>query len=183
MDKNTELKALADRILFGFHLSDFLHTIGKTHIIGSYKMNLMAIPDLNIAVENDEMSIEKLYKTTAHILNTIQPSTYEGKEFINKAGKKEWYFSFQKEIKSVPFNVDIRFISRSKIEAIEQFCEQIETRLQPQQRLATMALKQQLQANGLYGKSGYNCLDVYEAVISKNILSYDEFLNNYKKNV
>lgn len=181
MDRNIELKALADRILFGFHLSDYLHTIGKAHIIGSYKMNILAIADLNIAVENEDMNLDRLYKATDQILKTIKPVSFNGYETINKKGQKEWYFTFKKDIKGELFNVDIRFISKAKIEAIEQFCEQVSSRLNAETRLATMSIKQQLFAEGAYCGCPYNCLDVYDAVINKQIVSYNEFVKNYKK--
>lgn len=55
------MKKQADKILYNCGLLDKLNEFGKPHIIGSYRMDLMAWNDLDIDIENDDMSLEKLY--------------------------------------------------------------------------------------------------------------------------
>ena len=90
---NTEIKANANRILFEFGLLKMVEEIGKAHIIGSYRMNVMAWNDLDIDIENNTMSLEKLYKLTSKIINVFHPVWYEGKQAIDN-GKKVWFFGF-----------------------------------------------------------------------------------------
>lgn len=180
MDRNVELKALCDRVLYGFALFDYLHTIGKSHIIGSYKMNIMAIPDLDIAVENEDMSLEKLYATMNHIFKTIRPTSIKADEIVNKNGKKEWTISFTKDIKNEKLNVDICFISKQKIDRIEVFCEQMSKLLSEEARLATIEIKQQLVLAQRYNGNPYTSSEVYDAVVNRGIRSYQQFLEKYK---
>lgn len=56
------IKEKADRILGETGLLERLGEIGAPHVIGSYKMDMMAWNDLDIDVENTNMSIEKLYE-------------------------------------------------------------------------------------------------------------------------
>ena len=49
--KSNEIKANADRILYEFGLLDRLNKIGNAHIIGSYRMDMMAWNDLDIDIE------------------------------------------------------------------------------------------------------------------------------------
>ena len=58
---NIDRKANADRILYEFGLLKRLEVIGEPHIIGSYKMNMMAWNDLDIDIENNDMSLDKMY--------------------------------------------------------------------------------------------------------------------------
>jgi hypothetical protein len=88
MIKNDELKANADRILYEFGLHHKLEEIGTAHLIGSYRMDMMAWNDLDIDIENQNMSLEMLYELTAFIIERFHPVWYEGKQEINDKGKK-----------------------------------------------------------------------------------------------
>lgn len=66
-------KAQADCILYEFGLLKKLGEIGKAHIIGSYRMNMMAWNDLDIDIENDTMSLDKMYDLSTFIINTFRP--------------------------------------------------------------------------------------------------------------
>ena len=48
---NTHRNENANRILYEFGLFKMLDLIGKPHIIGSYRMNMMAWNDLDIDIE------------------------------------------------------------------------------------------------------------------------------------
>ncbi len=59
--KNDEIKTNTDRILYEFGLLKKLKGVGKTHIIGSCRLNIMSWNGLDIDIENQNMSQEKLY--------------------------------------------------------------------------------------------------------------------------
>lgn len=71
---NIDRKSQADRILYEFGLLKKLEKIGVPHIIGSYRMDMMACNDLDIDIENDRMTLDKLYKLSAFILDTFHPT-------------------------------------------------------------------------------------------------------------
>lgn len=52
----------ADKILYDIGLWNYLQEIGEPHIIGSYKMDMMAWNDLDIDIVNEHMNISKLYQ-------------------------------------------------------------------------------------------------------------------------
>ena len=80
MLNNIDRKTNADRILYEYGLIKRLEEIGKPHIIGSYRMDMMAWNDLDIDIENDTMSLDKMYELSAFIINTFHPVWYEAKE-------------------------------------------------------------------------------------------------------
>ena len=87
---NNKIKENADRILYEFGLLSKIEQIRKAHIVGSYQMDMMAWNDLDIDIdiENDTMSLEKLYELSVFTMNTFHPLWYEAKEEINDNGKK-----------------------------------------------------------------------------------------------
>ena len=68
---NLDIKIQADRILYEFGLLKKIEEIGNAHIIGSYRMDMMVWNDLDIDVENDAMSLDRLYELSAFITNTF----------------------------------------------------------------------------------------------------------------
>lgn len=73
-------KDQAKYILHNSGLLRELQKYGAVHVIGSYKMDLMAWNDLDIYVENDAMCRKKLYQLTSYILGRFMPVWYEAKE-------------------------------------------------------------------------------------------------------
>ena len=64
-------KDQAKYILHNSGLLRELQKYGAVHVIGSYKMDLMAWNDLDIYVENDAMCRKKLYQLTSYILGGL----------------------------------------------------------------------------------------------------------------
>ena len=77
---NGDRKKKANHILYDFGLIKELEKIGVPHIIGSYRMDMMAWNDLDIDIENDNMSLDKLHNLSFYIINTFHPVWYEAKE-------------------------------------------------------------------------------------------------------
>ena len=90
-----ERKLKAEKILYDMGLIDRLELIGEPHIIGSCRMNMMAWNDLDIDIENQSMSKEKLYELTAYIMKTFSPTWYEAREEMNDEGKTVWFHGFE----------------------------------------------------------------------------------------
>ena len=90
---NIGRKANADRILYEFGLWEKIEEIGKAHIVGSYRMDMMAWNDLDIDIENDAMSLDKMYELSSFIMSTFHSVWYEAKEEIMKQVEfQEKYF-------------------------------------------------------------------------------------------
>lgn len=66
-----------NQILSSVEEDDNVIQLGKAHIIGSYRMDMMAWNDLDIDIENDAMSLDKIYELSTFIINTFHPVWYE----------------------------------------------------------------------------------------------------------
>lgn len=181
MKSNAERKRSADKILYDMGLWDRLCKIGNPHIIGSYKMDMMAWNDLDIDIENQAMSIDKLYELTYDILHTFHPLWYEAKEEINEDGKTVWFHGFHTMIDEELWNLDLWFFDLETINKAEYYCSNIMKMVKqtPESQEYIMKMKQELQKRGLYGFEQYSSMDVYRAVLEQGIVDTDELLSRY----
>ena len=174
--KSNEIKVNADRILYEFGLLKKLEEVGKTHIISSYRMNMMAWNDLDIDIENRNMSQERPYEMTIFILNRFHPVWYEGKEEISDKGKKVWFLGFETMITGELWNVNMWFFDRETIANTEAFCDNITENATRGQKDAIIKIKNCLITKGLYSDENYKSIDVYKAVMEKDVKTIEEFL-------
>jgi len=175
----------ANRILYGLGLLNELNTCGKPHLIGSVKMDLMAWNDLDIDVENDSMSLEKMHRLTNYILNNFNPTWYEAKEEINEQGNEVWFHGFEFYLDNELWNVDIWFLDKNSIQKAEKYCDDISVKVKENEhfRTAIIEIKQELIKRNLYSFDKYTSMDVYDAVLNNGIKRTDDFIEKYKKEV
>lgn len=177
---NADRKAGADRILYEFGLLKKVEEIGNSHIIGSYRMDMMAWNDLDIDIENDMMSLDKLYELTTFIINTFHPVWYEAKEEINDSGKRVWFHGFETMITGELWNVDLWFFDKEIISDAEKYCDNIANNTNQTQKDIIVSIKSELISRGLYSFDRYKSIDVYKAVLESNVKNVDDFLLLFK---
>ena len=173
---NNDIKINADRILYEFGLLKKIEEIGKAHLIGSYRMDMMAWNDLDIDIENDTMSLEKLYELSAFILNTFHPVWYEAKEVINDEGNKVWFHGFETLITGELWNIDLWFFDKETISKAELYCDSISGNASQTQKDIIVKIKTELIKRDLYSFEKYKSVDVYKAVLENNVKSVEELL-------
>lgn len=173
---SNDRKKNADRILYEFGLLKKIEEIGAAHIIGSYRMDMMAWNDLDIDIENDNMSLEKLHSLSAYIINTFHPVWYEAKEELNQDGKKVWFHGFETMITGELWNVDLWFFDKETINSAEGYCDNIAQNTSQEQKDIIVTIKNELIAGGLYSFEKYKSIDVYKAVLENDVKNIDEFL-------
>lgn len=173
----------ADRILRDMGLLERLGEIGAPHVIGSYRMDMMAWNDLDIDVENGDMSIDKLYELTDYMIRTFRPKWYEAKEEITDEGKTVWFQGAEAVIDGELWNFDIWFFDRETIHKAERYCDGVMARAAgiPGARESIIGIKRDLLERRLYGfgEGKYTSMDVYRAVLEQGITDAEEFLQSY----
>lgn len=173
----------ADIILYNTGLLERLNKIGTPHIIGSYRMDMMAWNDLDIDIENQGMSIEKLYELTDYIIRTFRPKWFEAKEEITDEGRTVWFQGAEAVIDGELWNFDLWFFDRETIEKAEGYCEDIMARAAkiPGAKERMIGIKQELRERGLYGfgEGKFISMDVYRAVLEQGITDTEGMLERY----
>ncbi len=176
-------KEQADYILYQCGLLEELKKYGCPHIIGSYRMDMMAWNDLDIDVENDKMSLNKLHTLSEYIIKTFRPVWYEAKEERTDENKTVWFHGFEMLVEGQLWNIDIWFFDKAAIEKAEQYCDYITRQVSdmPSLKQSITDIKQELIARRLYSFEQYTSMDVYNAVLNQQITNIDDFLAVYKK--
>lgn len=177
---NADRKAQADRILYEFGLWNRIEEIGRAHIVGSYRMNMMVWNDLDIDIENNTMSLDKMYELSSFIMNTFHPVWYEAKEEINDAGKRVWFHGFETMITGELWNIDLWFFDKETIENAEKYCDNIMHNTDQMQKDIIINIKSELIRRDLYSFEKYKSIDVYKAVLECNVENVEEFLMLFK---
>jgi len=176
-------KEQADYILYQCGLLEELKAYGCPHIIGSYRMDMMAWNDLDIDVENGKMSLDKLYILSDYIIRTFHPVWYEAKEERTDENKTVWFHGFEMLVEGQLWNIDIWFFERDVIEKAERYCDVITRQVSdmPELKQSIIDIKQALIARRLYSFEQYTSTDVYRAVLKEQITNIEDFLAMYKK--
>ncbi len=179
------IREKADFILYEKGLLERLGELGEPHIIGSYKMDLMAWNDLDIDIENTNMSLDKLYELTDYMIKAFHPKWYEAKEEITDEGKTVWFQGAEAVIEGELWNFDLWFFDRETIERAESYCDGTASRAAgiPGARESIIEIKQELLRRGLYGfgEGKYISMDVYRAVLEQGVTSAEQFLKSYRR--
>ena len=174
-----EIKEAADRILHTYGLLDLLRPLGTPHVIGSYRMDMMAWNDLDIDIENEGMSLAKLHRLTGDILEIFHPAWYEAKEEVTAEGKTVWFHGFEAVVDGALWNVDLWFFDRETIAEAERYCSRIAGAASARQREQILAIKRGLLDRDLYAFDKFRSMDVYRAVLEERVGDIDEFLERY----
>lgn len=176
-------KEQADFILYKCGLLDELKKYGCPHIIGSYRMDMMAWNDLDIDVENSGMSLDKLYELSKYIINTFHPTWYEAKEECNEKNELVWFQGFEMFVENELWNVDMWFFNTETIDKAEKYCDSIIRQIEkkPELKQIIIKMKQELMERSLYSFDKYTSMDVYDAVLNYKITGVEDFLDNYIK--
>ena len=167
--------------MYEFGLLDMLRPLGKPHIIGSCRMDMMAWNDLDIDIENDGMDLDKLYQLTAGILKVFHPTWYEAKEEHTPEGKTVWFHGFEFVLNGELWNVDLWFFDQKTIQSAEAYCDSIARTTSAAQKEQIVLIKQGLIKRELYSFDKFHSMDVYRAVLDMDIHTIDEFLERYPK--
>lgn len=138
---NIDKKKHADRILYELGLFEKLEEFGVPHIIGSYRMDLMAWKDLDIDIENDTMSLEKLYDLSSYIIKKFHPVWYEAKEELNQDGKKVWFHGFETVITGELWNIDLWFFNKETINQAKAYYDNIASKTSQAQKESIINIK------------------------------------------
>lgn len=173
----------AKYILYDCRLLEELNRYGTPHIVGSYRMNMMAWNDLDIDIENENMSLDKLYCLSKFIIDKFHPMWYEAKEEINSENKTVWFQGFEAFIGNELWNVDLWFFDKDTIRLAEEYCDRIVHQVKelPESKEQIIRLKRDLIARKLYSFDQYTSIDVYNAVLNQNIADVEDFLANYRR--
>ena len=174
------IKSNADLLLHRTGLLECLQKHANVHITGSYFMDTMSWNDLDIYLEADPAVFDP-YPMIAEVNALLRPFRFDG-----FADGGRIFYGLETMATGERWNVDIWIKDAAGIRRSMEYCNGILRRIDedPSRRDAILAIKSDLIAMGMYGfdknkDHHYHSNEIYDAVLSENILTTEEFLKKH----
>lgn len=172
-----QVKRSADKLLQESNLKEILSIYGEVVIGGSYALDAMLRPDLDVYVLGENDNEDKLKE----VVNTIISSHYFDElwivDWVSKEGGKikGYYLQPHKTLDGLDWKLDIWLMKNSEYKPVfPQFVELLKQEQDSKKRELILELKNKYKEGTKYQK-GIDGNLIYEAVLEKNIKSIKEF--------
>ncbi len=181
MYASIKLKSLASRLLTETKLVEFLQSLGKVEITGSFKYDLMVKPDIDIHIYNPQ-ELETSLKLIQQIIKEEKFKNFTFQNFLHKTKPHlpfGIYISLIYKIEQIPFNIDLWIIkSKEYYENLYrddfELIKKLENKeFDPIQKELMLSTKKYILENNLNIKS----MQIYNAILNYNLKSIDEVIN------
>ena len=177
------LRKEADELLGPKGLRSLLEDYGTPHVSGSYALHLMTWRDLDIYLEQPDISEESFFRLGGRIASCLAPVRMS---FRNERIKRTpnlplglyWGVYLGDERKGA-WKIDIWAIDSQECERHLQFTERLTAALTPSLRCKILCIKQACWKDPGYRRT-YTSQDIYNAVIQQGIENIDSFKEHMK---
>ena len=180
LNKQNLLHKEAERILLELNLINFLSRLGKPTIVGSFALNLMSWPDIDIVVVS-EMEIQGYLDTANYLFqkqNVYSLNLQDFRKSIYLDRPQGLYCGVCYLVKPKTFwKIDIWFLPDAK--ALD-LVKSVKSKLNDENRLTILKIKNEMRESTKHGKE-VSGMDVYKAVLEKGVKNLIEF-GSYLKN-
>jgi hypothetical protein len=175
---NEQLHQEADDILDRKGLRKTLDQYGSVHVTGSYSLGLMTWRDLDIYVENENLTEQKFFdlgKDIFYLLHPVKMSFRNERIARTKGLPVGLYWGiYLGDEKKGSWKIDIWGLSNKECEARLSFCNQIAERITNDSRMKILEIKSRCWMDPLYRKF-YTSNDIYTAVLEKHVHDIEGF--------
>lgn len=177
---NTELKKSGNNILYEKGLLDILSSAGEPKIVGSYDLNLLINPDIDITVGVDKYDTDRYFDICKQIVKNLKPKRIK---FVDQSVAKFKAFPFSSGIflgitiptQEYEWGIDTWFFTKEIFKERIEYHNSIKRDLSKEKRKYILDIKQEI-----YTKPNYKSIDLYEAVIKYNIKDVDGYIKWFK---
>ena len=176
-EQDRQLRAEADQLLNN-RLLKILGRFGQVHITGSYALKLMTWRDLDIYVENENISVEDFFELGKQLASNLTPRKMSFKNtrtFIQENEPIGLYWGLRVgDLQETIWKIDIwAFDCATCLEKID-VCNKIGDLLTPESRNYILSLKDQLHTHPDY-RDTITSMDIYDSVLFKNVHDLNGF--------
>ena len=168
------IKKEANNLIEKFNLAYIISQYGHLHYTGSYELDLMYKKDIDISIVNNNISVEEfsqLGKVLIDKLNT--PSVYYRNTRITPVEKRPENALYW-GVKTGEWWIDIWAMNESVYKRAESYIAEIKSKLNPQNRITILQLKNELLSLNTYGNK-FGSRELYDAVLNNNVISVQSF--------
>jgi hypothetical protein len=168
----------ADEILEKKGLLKILSQYGIPHITGSYSLGLMTWRDLDIYLENDELSERDFFQLGEEIVSSLNPVKMS---FRNERIAKTkdlpvglYWGIYSGDERKGAWKIDIWAVDKKQCRERLEFCNKLARKITPASRISILEIKSQCWTDPQYRKT-YTSSDIYTAVLEKNVKDIEGF--------
>jgi len=176
--KSQELKRQADEILKDSDVVEIFSSYGEVRLVGSYALDVMSRPDLDIYVLTDEHNYEKLMSILGSVFskNYFQQVCFANwLDTPRESGIIGYYLEPKVNIGKNRWKLDIWFMVRDQYKSYtEKFLELLTKDNPDEKRLTILELKNHYKDGEKY-KGNINGKLIYKAVLEHGVKNYQEF--------
>lgn len=177
---SNKLKVLGEKILYEEGLYNILSTLGNPQIVGSFDLDLLIKPDIDITIRVEKYEVEKYFSTCAEIADKIKPirikyidqSIAQFDEFPFDTG---YFLGINLKRNNIKWSVDAWLFTPQIFEERINYHNEIKKRINDTNRDILMNLKR-----SIFENPNYRSFDLYRAVLFDGIESLDDFYRWYK---
>jgi len=174
LEYSDSIKVEAEALLHKFHIIETLENFGKVKFTGSFELNLMYKKDIDISLINDDLAISDFTLLGKELIDRVDsPSVYYRNTRITPVEKRPENALYW-GIKTGEWFLDVWAMSNSVYSRAEEYIRNIKSKLNQQNRIIILRLKEEFIEKGSYGK-GFGSREIYDSVLNYNVTSSNQF--------
>jgi len=173
------LKISGDKLLYKEGLFNLLNSFGKAQIVGSYDLDLLVKPDIDISICVDKFDIDKYFSLCAQIAKKFKPSRIK---YLDQSVQKlpfpftnGYYLGLHIPRDDILWKIDGWVFTKDVFEQRVDFHNKIKERINDINREIILSIKKEI-----CDSPSYVSVDLYDAILFDNIKDIEEFYRWYK---
>ncbi|WP_144941835.1 hypothetical protein [Paenibacillus sp. 32O-W] len=173
---NEKIRNEANDLLNALGLMKTLKQYGQPCVHGSYSLNLMTWRDLDIYLEDNEMSVSKFFDLGKDLANSLNPSKMNYRNEWNGLSPhlpRGLYWGIYTTILNNDWKIDVWAIESTQFKQKQEQFAALQSKVNETNRPIILALKNHLHRHPDYRKKFFS-VDIYEAVF-EGIKSTEQF--------
>ena len=171
---NKSIQEKATEFIAQNQLIDILQKYGKTTVVGSYRMQVMAWNDLDFYIDLADFSSDKYYSLATELITKLNPTRFDG---IHNIDQNSFFLGFELIFAGERWNIDIWWKTKTEIAASTSYADELVSQMEqcPYLKEAILEIKHELINRKLYGfdkgKKHYHSNEIYDAVFPPTLFS------------
>lgn len=173
---NEKIRNEANDLLNALGLMKILNQYGQPYVHGSYSLNLMTWRDLDIYLEDNEMSVFKFFDLGKDLANSLNPSKMNYRNEWNGVSPhlpRGLYWGINTTILNNDWKIDVWALESTQFKQKQEQFAALQSKINETNRPIILALKNYLHRHPDYRKKFFS-VDIYEAVF-EGIKSTEQF--------
>ena len=177
MQTEAEIRAEADKLLSS-GLRETLESYGEVHVVGSYRMRLMAWRDLDVHLVREAVDKTAFFALGGRVASLLSPQRmhYRDETVAATPGLPSglYWGVYMGDERKGAWKIDIWTTGLAGLERVQSYCDAIASRLSSSSRETILQIKSECWQHPEYRRA-FSSADIYTAVLEHSIENVDEF--------